>query len=174
MVNPKVIYLIASGASSIRCVSELIKEFARLDLPVYTILTENARNVMSPYNLADQEGHTLVESYFDPALINGREPGVTVVAPATFNTLNKISHGIADTLAHSLVAEAIGGGWPVIIAPSMNPALGNHPQVDQSLKTLQRWGVTVLEPQLEEDILMMASVPVIANAVERAVQNSMG
>lgn len=171
MVKPQTIYLVASGASAIRCVSELITEFARFDLPIYTTLTENARNVISPYNLADQENHTFIESYFDPALINGRQPGVTVVAPATFNTLNKISHGIADTLAHSLVAEAIGGGWPVIVAPSMNPELANHPQVAQSLKMLHRWGVTVLEPEPAGDLLMMASVPAIVNAVDRVLKS---
>jgi phosphopantothenoylcysteine decarboxylase/phosphopantothenate--cysteine ligase len=174
MVKPKAIYLVASGASSIRCVIDLIKEFAQFDLPIYTILTENARNVISPYNLADLQGHTFLDSYFDSALLNGREPGVTVVAPATFNTLNKISHGIADTLAHSLVAEAIGGGWPVIVAPAMNPALGNHPQVAQSLKMLHRWDVVVLEPETEGELLVMASVPVIVSAVKRALQNLKG
>jgi phosphopantothenoylcysteine decarboxylase/phosphopantothenate--cysteine ligase len=93
-----------------------------------------------------------------------------VVVPATFNTLNKISQGIADTLPHSLVAEAIGAGWPVIIVPSMNSYLANHPQAIKSLKTLREWGVVVLESHLEKDLLVMASVEEIITAVKAALR----
>ena len=119
---------------------------ARFGLPLYTLLTDSAHNIISPYNLADQQGHTLVDSYFDPVMLSGREPGLTVVAPATFNTLNKLSQGIADSLPHSLVAEAIGAGWPVVVAPSMNQALAQHPRTAASIATLREWGVTVLDP----------------------------
>jgi phosphopantothenoylcysteine synthetase/decarboxylase len=40
----------------------------------------------------------------------------------------------------------------------MNPALANHPQTAKSLQTLREWGVTILEPQAEGDLLMMATV----------------
>ena len=157
MAELKCIYLVVSGASAVRGIPDLIRALAEFGLPIYTFLTEGARNVISPYNLADQEGHRLIDSYYDPVLLNGRQPGLTLVVPATFNTLNKISQGIADTLAHSLVAEAIGAGWPVIVVPAMNPPLANHPQVALSLKTLQRWGIIVLEPHLHGDTLMMVS-----------------
>lgn len=170
MTQVSAIYLVASGASAARCVPELIGELQRFDLPIYTLLTENARRILSPYHLADVEGHTYVRSYFDAVLVNGRQPGLTLVAPATFNTLNKIAQGIADTLAHSLVAEAIGAGWPVIIAPSMNPNLANHPQMAQSLKLLQRWGVKAIEPQMQDDLLIMAPIPKIIAGVESALQ----
>ncbi len=165
MTDLKAIYLIVSGASSARFVPDLLGQLAQFEWPVYTVLTDNAHNLLSPYNLADQAGHTLLDSYFDPILLNERPPGLTLVAPATFNTLNKISQGIADTLAHSLIAEAIGAGWPVIVAPSMNPALANHPRVAQSIETLQQWGVTVLEPHPEKALLVTASVQEMINAV---------
>jgi len=172
MAQLKAIYLVVTGASSARCIPDLLAELAQFNFPLYTLLTDSAHNIISPYNLADQQGHTLVESYFDPVLVNGRQPGLTLVAPATFNTVNKIAHGIADTLTHSLVAEAIGAGWPVIIAPAMNPELANHPQMANSLHTLQQWGVTVLKPQPEGDLLMMASIDTIVAAVKAALQNS--
>jgi phosphopantothenoylcysteine decarboxylase/phosphopantothenate--cysteine ligase len=147
-------------------IPDLLERLPRFDLPVYTILTENAPNVISPYNLVDQAGHTLIDSYFDPVMVEERQPGLTVLAPATFNTLNKLSQGIADTLAHSLAAESIGAGWPVIVAPSMNQALFNHPRVAQSIDTLRTWGVTVLPPEPAGELLMMASVENIVDAVE--------
>jgi phosphopantothenoylcysteine synthetase/decarboxylase len=169
MTKISAIYYVISGASAARCAPELIRHMAELDLPIFTLLTENAHRILSPYHLADLEGHILVDSYFDPALHEGRQPGLTLVAPATFNTVNKIAQGIADTLAHSLVAEAIGAGWPVILAPSMNPALANHPQMAQSLKNLQRWGVKVVEPHMEENLLVMASTKKIMEAIRYAL-----
>ena len=166
MTELKAIYVIVSGSSSARCVPELLQELNQFDLPLYTLLTDNAHNLISPYNLVDLQGHTLIDSYFDPVMVDDRPPGLTLVAPATFNTLNKMSQGIADTLAHSLVAEAIGAGWPVIVAPSMNQALYNHPRVAQSIKTLGDWGVTILEPQPERELLMMASEKEIIDAVK--------
>lgn len=171
MSDLKAIYLVVSGASSARLVPDLLGALAEVQLPLYTLLTEAAYNIISPYNLADLRGHTLVDSYFDPALINERDPGLTLVAPATFNTVNKISQGIADTLPHSLVAEAIGAGWPVIVVPAMNSALARHPRFDQSIKTLRQWGVTVLEPQLAGDLLMMAPVEKIIETVKSALAN---
>lgn len=169
MTKPKVIYLVVSGASSAGVVPNLLPALARLERPLYTLLTDNASRVISPYHLADLPGHRLVESYFDPILLADREPGLILVAPATFNTVNKLAHGIADTLAHSLVAEAIGAKWPVIVAPSLNPALAAHPQFARSLETLQVWGVTVLEPQPDGELLVMAPVEAIITAAERAL-----
>ena len=174
MVKPSAIYVVVSGASSARCVPDLIQELSQFDLPIYTLLTDSALNIISPYHLADLQGHTFIDSYFDPALLTGHKPGLTLVVPATFNTVNKISQGIADTLAHSLVAEAVGAGWPVIIAPSMNPALASHPQFARSLETLQSWGVTVLEARSEGDLLIMASVDEIIATVREILRETAG
>jgi phosphopantothenoylcysteine decarboxylase/phosphopantothenate--cysteine ligase len=172
MTEPESIYLIVSGASSARCAPDLLGALTQFDLPILTVLTDAAHNIISPNNLAEQPDHTLVDSYFDPVLLDSRAPCLTVVAPATFNTLNKISLGIADTLAHSLIAEAIGANWPVIVAPSMNMALASHPQVTKSIKILREWGVKVLEPKLEDDLLMMASVPEIITAIKAALEET--
>ncbi len=170
MTELKTIYVVVAGASSARVVPDLLEALAEFDLAIYTILTDNALKLISPYNLVDQRGHTLIDSYFDPVMVDERLPGLTLVAPATFNTLNKVSHGIADTLAHSLVAEAIGAGWPVIMAPSMNQALYRHPQVARSIENLREWGVTVLEPQPQRELLIMASVEEITAAVRIRLQ----
>ncbi|MFN8457313.1 MAG: flavoprotein [Anaerolineae bacterium] len=169
MTDIKAIYVVISGASAARLVPDIIEALTDFDLPIYTLLTDSAHQIISPYNLADLQGHQLVSSYFNPALLNGRQPGVTLVVPATFNTFNKIAQGIADNLPLSLVAEAIGAGWPVIVAPGMNQSLANHPQYKQSVKTLRAWGVNVLDSHLEKDLLLMASVEEIINAVKSAL-----
>lgn len=67
-----------------------------------------------------------------------------VVAPLTFNTMNKWAHGIADTLPVSLLSEYLGLNVPIIAAPNINPALARHPVVQRSLAQLREWSVRVL------------------------------
>ena len=165
-VQPKVCYLVISGAMTTRFMPDLIRELTHFKLPIYTFMTEGASRLISPWRLAEQPGHRLVESYFDPILSGQSEPGLTLVAPATFNTINKISQGIADTLPLSLVAEAIGAGWPVIVVPSLNAHLAQHPRFNTSLDTLRRWGVTVCGPQQDGEMMQMASVETVIAQVQ--------
>src|ERR1700687_1410907 len=87
----------------------------------------NASRVVAPRDLADVAGAQVVESYFDMAIRPRPPRGVVLFAPCSFNSLNKLAHGIADNLALSVVAEAIGRGTPVIVGPSLNAPLLNHP-----------------------------------------------
>jgi Flavoprotein len=48
-------------------------------------------------------------------------PDALVVAPATFNTINKLAAGISDTLALCLLNEAVGTGLPIIAVPFPKP-----------------------------------------------------
>src|SRR5467141_59499 len=75
-----------------------------------------------------------------PELLHG------LFAPCSFNSLNKLAHGIADNLALSVVAEAIGRGTPVIVGPSLNAPLLNHPEARASLRKLPTWGVIIVPP----------------------------
>jgi phosphopantothenoylcysteine synthetase/decarboxylase len=67
-----------------------------------------------------------------------------VVAPATFNTVNKIANGISDTLAVGLVCEGLGAGIPTVIVPWQNRALGRFPAYARSIGYLQDVGARLL------------------------------
>jgi phosphopantothenoylcysteine synthetase/decarboxylase len=67
-------------------------------------------------------------------------------APCSFNSLNKLAHGVAVNLALSIVAEAIGRGTPVIVGPSLNEPLLDHPIAQSSLRTLPNWNVMIVHP----------------------------
>jgi phosphopantothenoylcysteine decarboxylase/phosphopantothenate--cysteine ligase len=64
---------------------------------------------------------------------------VTIVCPATANTLNRAAAGIGDDLAGALL---LAHDWkkPLLIAPAMNPAMWSHPATVASVQTLERWG----------------------------------
>ncbi len=123
-----VVYLVLSGTTTAARCPEILRGLVGLGFgTVIALPTPNASRVVSPRELADVEGAQVVESYFDLA-IRPRPPyGIVLFAPCSFNSLNKLAHGVADTLALSLVAEAIGRKTPVIVAPSLNQPLLDHP-----------------------------------------------
>ena len=94
--------------------------------------------------LAGRTGHPVRHDYKlpgEPDLLP--EPDAIIVAPATFNTINKWAAGIADTLALGLLCEATGKGLPVVL-PYLNAAQGEHPALGEGIERLRRLGVRVL------------------------------
>ena len=142
-----VVYLVLSGTMTAARCPETLRGLVGLGFAtVIVIPTPNAARVIAARELADVEGVQVVQSYFDLA-IRPRPPyGVVMFAPCSFNSLNKLAHGIADNLALSVTAEAIGRGTPVIVGPSLNAPLMNHPEAQASLKRLPSWGVTIVPP----------------------------
>src|SRR5437763_15600485 len=146
----EVAYLIVSGTTTAARGPELLRALVGLGFnTVVAIPTPNASRVISRRELADVAAAQVVESYFDLAIRPRPPRGVVLFAPCSFNSLNKLAHGIADSLALSVVAEAIGRGTPVIVGPSLNAPLLANPAAQASLKSLTSWGVTIV-PQLDE------------------------
>jgi phosphopantothenoylcysteine synthetase/decarboxylase len=140
-------YLVLSGTTTAARCPELLRGLVGLGFGTAIALpTPNASRVIALRDLADVAGAQVVESYFDLAIRPSPPRGVVLFAPCSFNSLNKLAHGIADNLALSVVAEAIGRGTPVIVAPSLNAPLLAHPQAQESIKLLPSWGVTIVPP----------------------------
>ncbi|MDQ3548047.1 MAG: hypothetical protein M3439_04425 [Chloroflexota bacterium] len=163
-------YLIVSGSATARRVPKLIGALAPRVADLLTVLTPNAQRIVSPRELALVPGHRIIESYFDAAILPRPPDGVLLVAPCSFNTLNKLAQGIADNLALSIAAEAIGRATPVIVAISVNGPLWAHPRAQQSVQDLRRWGVIVLDPVADANgWLTMPPIGVIVEQVVMAV-----
>jgi phosphopantothenoylcysteine synthetase/decarboxylase len=143
----EVAYLVLSGTTMAARCPELLRGLVGLGFStVIAIPTPNASRVIALRDLADVEGAQVVESYFDLAIRPRPPRGVVLFAPCSFNSLNKLAHGIADNLALSVVAEAIGRDTPVIVGPSLNAPLLAHPEAQTSLGKLRAWHVTIVPP----------------------------
>jgi phosphopantothenoylcysteine synthetase/decarboxylase len=142
-----VAYLVISGTTTAARCPALLSDLVDLGFAtVIALPTPNASRVIAARELADVEGARVVESYFDMAIRPRPPRGVVLFAPCGFNSLNKLAHGIADNLALSVVAEAIGRRTPVIVAPSLNQPLLDHPVAQASMVTLRSWNVIVVPP----------------------------
>jgi phosphopantothenoylcysteine decarboxylase len=163
-----VAYLVLSGTTTAARGPEILRGLVGLGFAtVIGIPTPNAARVVSGRELADVAGAQVVESYFDLAIRPRPPRGVVLFAPCSFNSLNKLAHGIADSLALSVVAEAIGRGTPVVVGPSLNAPLLAHPEAQVSLAKLPRWGVRIVPPVDEGEGPRLAPSGLLLDAVRR-------
>jgi phosphopantothenoylcysteine synthetase/decarboxylase len=161
-----VAYLLLSGTTTAARAPELLRGLEDLGFAtVIAIPTPHAARVVAPRELADIAGVQLVQSYFDLAIRPRPPRGVVLFAPLSFNSLNKLAHGVADNLALSLAAEAIGRKTPVIVGPSLNAPLLAHPEAQASLERLPRWGVVVVPPKDDGSGPRLAPSEVLLDAV---------
>jgi phosphopantothenoylcysteine synthetase/decarboxylase len=166
-----VAYLVLSGTSTAARCPELLLELVGLGFStVIAIPTPNASRVVAPRELADVAGVRVVQSYFDLAIRPRPPRGLVLFAPCSFNSLNKLAQGIADNLALSVAAEAIGRGTPVIVGPSLNAPLLEHPQAQASLRTLPSWGVRIVPPVDEGEGPRLAPTKELLDAVRPYVR----
>ena len=96
--------------------------------------------------LAELTGHPVRDDYKrpeDPDVLPF-PPDAFVVAPATFNTINKWANGISDTLALGLLNEGLAAGQPIAAVPNPNITLAKHPAFARSVAFLRENGVRVL------------------------------
>ena len=167
MPSLDIAYLIVTGTSAAGAVvPEFVAGLAARFPTVLTLPTPNAARVLNRFEVSRLPGNRLVESYFDAAILPRPPDGLVLVAPCGFNSLNKLAQGIADNLALSLTAEAIGRGTPVVVAVACNAPLWAHPRAPESAATLRRWGCTVVEPQQVGKRFGLAPAEAILAAVD--------
>lgn len=166
------LYWIVCGASAAYRAGEIALALSGVAERVLVLQTPGSRQVISPRELARAceraPGLQLVDDYFDRALTPQPARAPVLIAPCTFNTLNKFAAGIADSLALSIAAEMLGRGQRVTVAASMNDGLWSHPRARQSVGALRAWGVTVIEPRSEAGVLTLAPTPEIIAALNPA------
>jgi len=166
VANEKALFLFATGAGSVDQVPDLIREFVVRDYTVYSVLTPNVSLVKPRAPLMEVEGNHWIHAYRQEPL--DRYPfGTLLVAPCTFNTFNKIALGLADNLATSMIADGLGAGRPVVIAPAMNHGLWSHPQTRASIERMKSCGCQIVQPAISEQWVAMAPIEEIVDAVLR-------
>ena len=143
-----VLYVVACGARPAGQLPGFAGFAQRQGWDVCVIATPDATKFLDTGPLAEQTGHPVRSQYKHPDEPDVLPPAdAFVIAPATFNTVNKWALGISDTLALGLLNEAVGLGLPMVAAPWPNAALARHPVFERSVAILAEWGVrVVLDP----------------------------
>jgi phosphopantothenoylcysteine synthetase/decarboxylase len=144
-VTHRTLYVIVCAAPPAREVQTLVDLAQPTGWDVCVIATPAATRFIDAPALEARTRHAVRSDYKrlgEPDVLP--PPDAIIVAPATFNTINKWAAGISDTLALGLLTEAIGKGLPVVALPFLNEAKARHPVFETSVERLRQCGVTVL------------------------------
>ena len=149
----RVLYTVICGVSTAASSYDFILDVISDGWQVCVITTPAGAGFVDAAHLAALTGHPVRSAYKNPADPDVLPPAdAYVVAPASFNTVNKLANGICDTLAVGVVCEAIGDHKPIIVAPWMNRALAGHGAYARSIACLRAEGVCmVLTEQTRPD-----------------------
>lgn len=130
----------------------LARELRRHGAEVTVFVSQEALRYVTPDSLAWSSNQPVIQQLSPRAehLGDGQHYDAYLLAPATYNTLNKFRHGIADSLLTTVLASALGhlerGETQILVAPTMHGSMHNS-LLEASLIHLQELGVTVLPPR---------------------------
>lgn len=143
----RVLYVIACAAGAASDLGRLVEQAQQRAWEVHVIATPAAVDFLDVDALRAQTGHAIRSERRRAR--DGRDRALPkadaiIVAPATYNTINKWAQGISDNYALGILAEAIGLGIPVVVLPFVNAALAAHPAFGRSVGELRDAGVSIL------------------------------
>ncbi|MGB9623157.1 MAG: bifunctional phosphopantothenoylcysteine decarboxylase/phosphopantothenate--cysteine ligase CoaBC, partial [Candidatus Bathyarchaeia archaeon] len=150
---------------------EIARELMRLGSEVFAVMTPMAQEIIHPYMLEWATGNPVVTKltgqieHVTYAGEHGRRADLILVAPCTANTIGKVAAGIDDTPVTTTLTTGIGAGIPVIIAPAMHASMYNHPIVIENINKLEKIGIKVLMPRVEEGKAKIPETVEIVKAV---------
>ena len=142
LLENKNILVGVSGSIAIYKSLELIRLYIKAGANVRVIMTEAAKKFISPLTFETlSQNKVLDESSEDWStdtpnnhIAIGKWSDIFVIAPATANTINKLSNGIADNI---LTQTALAYPRIKLIAPAANTNMIQNPLTKASLKMLK-------------------------------------
>jgi phosphopantothenoylcysteine decarboxylase/phosphopantothenate--cysteine ligase len=149
-MNEKHILLIISGGIAAVKLPDLIRKLTAQGARVTPVLTQSSAQFVTPLSIAALARSKVYTELFDLTeeaqmghIELSRAADLVLVAPATAQIMAKMAQGMADDLASTLL---LATDTPVMIAPSMNVRMWQHPATQRNLKQLQEDGVQVIGP----------------------------
>jgi phosphopantothenoylcysteine decarboxylase / phosphopantothenate---cysteine ligase len=150
MLKGKNILIGVTGGIAAYKTASIIRLLVKEGADVKVIMTEHAKEFITPLTLATLSKNAVFTEFFNPengewnSHVNlGLWADVYLIAPATANSIAKMACGIADNL---LLTSYLSARCPVIIAPSMDVDMLNHPSTLINIETLKAFGNTIIEP----------------------------
>ena len=151
MSDGKRVLLIITGGISAYKSLELIRELKLNNIRARCILTTAGSQFVTPLSLKTLTEDQVYQDLFSLTDTNeighielSRDANLIVVAPATANIIAKMRTGIADDLATTTL---IATDKPVLIAPSMNVRMWEHPATQSNIMKLQQRGIYTIGPE---------------------------
>ncbi len=150
MLKGKHILLGVTGSIAAYKSAVLVRSLVRQGAEVKVIMTEMAKQFISPLTMATLSKNPILVEFYNPEngdwnshISLGMWADLYIIAPASANTLSKMATGIADNL---LLTTYLSARCPVMVAPAMDVDMFLHAATQNSIDILAKRGVKVIEP----------------------------
>jgi phosphopantothenoylcysteine decarboxylase / phosphopantothenate---cysteine ligase len=150
MLKGKHILVGVTGGIAAYKTATIIRLLVKEGAEVKVLMTENAREFITPLTLSTLSKNPVLTGFFDPSsgdwhshIELGIWADLFLVAPATANSIAKMAAGMADNL---LLTTYLSARCQVFVAPSMDLDMLGHPATTINIETLRAFGNTILEP----------------------------
>jgi phosphopantothenoylcysteine decarboxylase / phosphopantothenate---cysteine ligase len=146
MLKGKKILLGVTGSIAAYKSALIIRLLVKAGAEVRVIMTNSARDFISPLTLSTLSKNPVLHDLFDSVswanhVMLGRWADVMLIAPLSCNTLSKMAHGGCDNL---LMAVYLSSTCPVVVAPAMDEDMWKHPTTKKSLDVLRSFGNKII------------------------------
>jgi phosphopantothenoylcysteine decarboxylase/phosphopantothenate--cysteine ligase len=140
--------------------AELARALMERGMRVQVVMTDAAREFITPLTFASLTGHKVITGLFasgsSPAspeatlssavehIAVAQDNEVLVIAPATADLIARLAHGLADDFLTTMYLAFTGR---VVLAPAMNNNMWTHPATQENLAALRKRGHIIVEPE---------------------------
>jgi phosphopantothenoylcysteine decarboxylase/phosphopantothenate--cysteine ligase len=153
LVNKNIILGVTGGIAAYKS-AEIVRHLKKSGCSVRVVMTASAEEFITPLTMQALSGNRVSTELLDveaEAAMGHIElakwaDGI-LIAPATANTLARLSSGRGDDLL-STITLAFDG--PIALAPAMNQAMWRDPRTQENLESLIRNGFTICGPDSGE------------------------
>ena len=151
LLQRKILLIICGGISAYKSL-ELIRLLKKQGAKVKTILTKSAKEFVTPLSVASLSKEKVYDDLFNAEneakmdhISLSRWADVILVAPATANTISKLSAGSSDDLASTVI---LASDKDVFLTPAMNVRMWEHTSTKQNLNKLKSYGYKIIGPEV--------------------------
>lgn len=150
MLYGKSVVLGVSGGIACYKACEIVSRLKKAGADVDVIMTEHAREFITPLTFQTLAKSTVVIDEFKPVkeydikhISLAKKADIFVVAPATANVIAKFANGIADDM---LSTTYLASNAPKLVCPAMNVNMYEDEATKRNIDVLSQRGVEFCEP----------------------------
>ncbi len=151
LLNKKILLIICGGISAYKSL-ELIRSFKKKGAQIKTILTNSAKQFVTPLSITSLSQEKVYDDLFSleneaemDHISLSRWSDVMLVAPATANTIAKLSSGSSDDLASTVM---LASDKDIFLAPAMNVRMWEHRSTKENIAKLKNYGFNLIGPEV--------------------------
>ena len=151
LLNKKILLIICGGIAAYKSL-ELIRLLKKQNAAIKTIVTKSAKEFVTPLSITSLSQGKVYDDMFSVQnevemdhISLSRWADLILVAPATANTISKLSNGSSDDLASTVI---LASDKSIFLTPAMNIRMWEHISTKENLKKLKSYGYKIIGPEI--------------------------